>query len=627
MLLRMKNLLTLVLFSVLQTVASIAIGQTSDDLIPKEAVTVLGVNNTSLLKKISMDSLIQYEFMEEVQAEMFDGSADNKTLKDAGFDFNQKLHVFNGKTADFEVSGFSFGISNLKDLLLVFDDFDKVASPIAGTDYYNSYFNHLIIKGKAGLVLRVDPSYEKIKHITDSIWIKRGNGYFFDDKKQKGDEEGDEEAEEPINKILKNGELEEDDTEVKLNAKDIINKTYWELKDSVTNDLQVRYLNLILNEIFVKNIHLKSQDNKFATQLSHESEGIFYMDNARNLQNAKGLWYFQTMFPELFKDIKTLYAGNVVVGDIFLKDNAIEFKFQANYGEELGKIYAKLNSTKFDKNVLRYINEDSPGFFTYNINLKEGYKQAYDIIIPMLSKEKDPRVTSNVLKAELLNEFINLDALFDTYRGSMFGTFNGVKKVKTKRIEFKYDETTFEYSEKEIVGEEEMPVFAIGFSTGRADIPEKILDYMGKMTSRFKNVGNYWKIEDAIFNSIPVYVINRNGLLVITNDEDLVLNNIDGYGKKSLSGRKAKNAKKSKFMYSYFNIGEVLSKIPKQVFTEKQNKVLDSMRGKEGYIEMTTLNTTETNTNFEINYYFQGVYTDSGKYLLDLINSAFVLAK
>ena len=605
----------------------ISFGQSSDDLIPKEAVTVLGINNTSLLKKISMDSLIQYEFMEEVQSEMFDGSADNKTLKDAGFDFGQKLHVFNGKTSNYEVSGFSFGISNLKDLLLVFDDFDKVKSPINGIDYYNSYFNHLIIKGKSGLVLRVDPSYEKIKHVTDSIWIKRGNGYFFDDKDKKAENEGDDETEEPIGKILKNGELEADDSEVKLNAKDLINKTYWELKDSVTNDLQVKYLQNILVEIFEKNIHLKSQDNKFATQLTHESEGIFYMDNSRNLQNAKGLWYFQTMFPELFKDIKTLYSGNIVVGDIYLKDNSIEFKLQANYGEDLGKIYAKLNSTKFDKNVLRYIHEDCAGFFTYNINLKEGYRQAYDIIIPLLSKQKDPRVTSNVLKAELLNEFVNLDALFDTYQGSMFGTFNGVKKVKTKRIEFTYDEKTFEYSEKEIIGEEEMPMFTVGFSTGRADIPEKILNYMGKMTTRFKKTDNYWKIDDAIFNSIPVYVINRNGLLVITNDESIAIEHLDGYGNQALSGKKAKNAKKSKFMYSYFNIGEVLSKIPKQVFTAKQNKVLDSMRGKEGYIEMTTLKTSSSYTDFEINYYFQGKYTDSGKYLLDLINSAFILAK
>jgi hypothetical protein len=605
----------------------ISFGQTSDDLIPKEAVTVLGINNTSLLKKISMDSLIQYEFMEEVQSEMFDGSADNKTLKDAGFDFGQKLHVFNGKTSNYEVSGFSFGISNLKDLLLVFDDFDKVKSPINGIDYYNSYFNHLIIQGKSGLVLRVDPSYEKIKHVTDSIWIKRGNGYFFDDKDKKPENEGDDEIEEPIGKILKDGELEADDSEVKLNSKDLINKTYWELKDSVTNDLQVKYLQNILVEIFEKNIHLKSQDSKFAAQLTHESEGIFYMDNSRNLQNAKGLWYFQTMFPELFKDIKTLYSGNIVVGDIYLKDNSIEFKLQANYGENLGKIYAKLNSTKFDKNVLHYIHEDCAGFFTYNINLKEGYRQAYDIIIPLLSKQKDPRVMSNVLKAELLNEFVNLDALFDTYQGSMFGTFNGVKKVKTKRIEFSYDEKTFEYTEKEIIGEEEMPMFTVGFSTGRGDIPEKILNYMGKMTTRFKKTDNYWKIDDAIFNSIPVYVINRNGLLVITNDESLAIDHLDGYGKKALSGKKANNAKKSKFMYSYFNIGEVLSKIPKQVFTAKQNKVLDSMRGKEGYIEMTTLKTSSSYTDFEINYYFQGKYTDSGKYLLDLINSAFILAK
>ena len=63
--------------------------QTSDAMVPKDAVTVISINNTSLLKKIQMDSLIQYEFMEEVQSEMFDGSADNKSLKDAGIDFNQ----------------------------------------------------------------------------------------------------------------------------------------------------------------------------------------------------------------------------------------------------------------------------------------------------------------------------------------------------------------------------------------------------------------------------------------------------------------------------------------------------------------------------------------------------------
>jgi hypothetical protein len=623
-----------VLFLLGIIVSQFASAQTSDDMVPKDAVTVFSVNNISLLKKISMDSIIQYEFMEEVQSEMFDGSADNKTLKDAGVDFNQKLNVFYGRNNNYEVSGFTFGISSLKDLLRVFDDFEKVQSPVTGIEYYNSYFNHLILKGNAGLVLRVDPSYDKVKHVTDSIWRARGNGYFFDDKAKNDEEnisegeEGDDEGDDSIDNILKEGELEEDDTETKLDPKAIQTKTYWELKDSVTTTLQARYLKAILVEMFENNIHLKNQDSRFNEMLTHTYEGTFYLDNSRNFQYAKGLWYFQTMFPELFKDIKALYNGNVVIGDIFLKENAISVKFEAHYGQDLGKIYQKLNSTKFDKSVLNYIHEDCSGFFTYNINLKEGYKQAYDIIIPMLSKERDPRVTTNVLKAELLNEFLNTDALFETYQGSMFGTFNGIKKVKTKKIEFSYDENTFEYKEKEIEGEEEMPMFTVGFSTGRADIPEKVLSYMSKMTSRFKNMGTYWKIDDAVFNSIPVYIItSKNGLLVITNDEDLAINHTNGYGSNSLSGKKAKSAKKSKFMYAYVNIGEVINKIPKQVFTAKQNEILDAMRGKEGFIEVTTEKTTSDHTNFDINYFFQGVYKDSGIYLLDLINSAYILAK
>ena len=100
--------------------------QNSEDLIPKDASIVFSLNNISLLKKISLDTLIQYEFMEEVHSEMFDGSTDDKTLKDAGVDFNQKLNVFFGKNKYFEVSGLSFGVKNKRELLFVFDDFEKI---------------------------------------------------------------------------------------------------------------------------------------------------------------------------------------------------------------------------------------------------------------------------------------------------------------------------------------------------------------------------------------------------------------------------------------------------------------------------------------------------------------------
>jgi hypothetical protein len=626
----MKYILIILLLPFISVVYS----QTSDEMVPKDAVTVFSINNISLLKKISMDSLIQYDFMEEVQTEMFDGSADDKSLKDAGIDFDQKINVFYGRTSDYEVSGFSFGIKDRDKLLGIFDDYEKIDSPIDGISYYNSFFNHLIFRQNGAMIIRVDPSFEKVKHLTDSIWAARGNGYFYDNAESKEEYEEDEELEEIAEEDVFEEEEEEESDEAEIiepqeEAKsNLSTKTYWEIKDSITAVLQTRYTREILKEMFEKNIHLKNQDRRFEEQLSHTSEGMFYLDNGRNFQYSKGLWYFQSMFPELFRDIKNLYAGNVILGDIHLKNDAIELKFQANYNQDLGKIYEKLNDSKFDKKVLDYIHKDCSGFFTYNINLKEGYKQAYEILIPMLRKEKDPRVTSNVLKAELLNEFINTDAVFETYQGSMFGSFNGIKKVNTKRIEFTYDENTFEYQEKEVAGEEDMPMFTIGFSTGREDISNKVMDYLSKMSSRFKQKKNYWIIEDAIFNSIPVYVINSTkGLLIITNDENLAVNHTNGYGKDAIKGVRAKNAKKSKLMYGYVNIGEVITKVPTQVFNTKQNEIVNSMRGKEGYFELTTSKTSVSHTDFEINYYFEGNYSDSGIYLLDLINSAYILAK
>ena len=86
--------------------------QNSENLIPKDAVTVFSINNINLFQKISLDELISYDFMYEVHQELFDGSTSGSTLKDSGLDFNQKLNVFYGKAQKSEISGFSFGVKD-----------------------------------------------------------------------------------------------------------------------------------------------------------------------------------------------------------------------------------------------------------------------------------------------------------------------------------------------------------------------------------------------------------------------------------------------------------------------------------------------------------------------------------
>jgi hypothetical protein len=614
-------------------------GQASEDIIPRDAVSVFSINNVSLLKKVSMDDLVKYEFMAEVQSELFNGSTNGKTIKDLGLDFNQKLNAFYGQNEQYELSGFTFGINDKKQLFTVFDDFDKIENTkLEGVEFYRSYSNYLIIRGTSGIVIRVDPNTENVATIADSIWLARGLGYFwdsqsveedYDDEEYYTDTEEESESSDSVAYSINDDEvnLEEESVEGDLYANDLLSKNYWEMRDSINFSLQEVYLRKITLEIFRDNVHLKNQDSKFATQLQRPSDGVFYLDNSRNLHNSKGLWGFKAMFPELFDDFKNIYSDNIMLGDINLNEHSIDIDFVANYGKDLGSIYEKLNSTKFDKNVLKYIHKDNTGFFTYNIDLNEGYKKAFDIVIPILKDEKDPRISSNVLVAELINEFVNTEEVFKTYKGSMFGAFNGYKKVKTKRIEFLYDEETFDYEEKEVESEEDMPIFTIGFSTSRPDIPEKVLKHFGRMTSRFKNHGNYWEIEDAVLNSISAYIISKNGLFMITNDEDLAKNHSNGYGSKAISGKVAKKAKASKFVYGYFDWSGALEKLPREMFTTKQNNILDAMKGKTGVLELTSSKTTVANTKFKLTYDFDGTFDNSGKYLLDLVNSIYVLTK
>jgi len=611
---QLKNIIFLSFISI----STFLSAQKSETFIPKDAVTVFSINNINLLQKISIDELISYEFMEEIHQELFDGSTSGKTLKDAGLDFDQRFNIFYGKLDKCELSGFTFGIKNKEQMFSVFDDFEVTAYPnLNGTQVYQSFFNNLIVKDGAALLIRVEPSMELIDQVTDSIWYARGN-------------ENPYEYYEEVNEDVLNEEIYDENTQKEISFPDATldpnEKNYNELRDSVQLVLQREQLDKILIQLFVKNDNLIRLDPRFEAQLLHPVEGIFYMDNARNIDKSSGLWYFQTVLPSLYKNIQELYAGNLVLGDLLLKDKSVEFVIEVLYGEKLGSIYTEMNSSHFDKQVLKYIPESSTAYFTYNINLRKAYEKAFEVIMPLLEQEKNAQIAMNVLTIELLNEFVNKDALFGTYKGSMFGSFNGIKKIKTKKIEFFYNEETFEYGEKEAEAEEDMPIFTIGFSIERNDIPEKVLKHLARLTSKVKNMGNYWCFENAIFDSAPLYMLNKNGLFIFTNDQDLALNHALGYGSKSINNVKFKNAKKSGFMYANLDVKTTLNRFPKDLLSPKQNEMIESLRGKSGSLELRSSKTTKEKTSLNLTYSFSGI-EQSGKHLLDLINTIYVVSK
>lgn len=583
------------------------LSQGAEQLIPSQAVTVFSINNTDVLQKISIDEWITYDFMNEIHQELFDKSTENKSVKDAGLDFDKRLSSFYGKTSTYELTGFTFGIKKLNDLFSVFDDFEEIPSSYQNVKVYQSLFNNLIVHEGNGLLIRIEPLEPYLNNLTDSIWYARGNTspyYAFDEDQDMTEEE------------ITNEDIE----------KDLLEKNYFELRDSLQFELQKHYYTEVINSLLSEKQSLYSRDSVFRELFTHASAGVFYMDNSRNVDRSKNLWYLKTVLPTLYLDVQDIYENNIITGDLILEESSIKFNLKTKYSAPLGAIYSEMNDAKFDNSITKYIRSDQPAYFTYTINLRAAYEKAYEVLVPILSKADDPEISFNLLMLKLGNALINKDAVFDTYKGSLFLSFNGVQKVKTKKITFYYDEQTFEYGERETEAEEEMPVFTMGFSTKRKDIPEMVLEHLSQVTSKFENKGDYWVFNKAIFDAAPVFIINTGDLFILTNDQDFAENHRDGFGKDALTKKQIKSLKKSGTMAGFADIQQLALKFPSEFVNESQQGLFEFLRNKSGKVTLRSLETNSEFSTFEMDYSFVDKER-SGKHFLDLLNTIYLLTQ
>jgi hypothetical protein len=605
----------------------IIFAQQSEALIPRDASTVFSINNINLLQKISIDELVEYDFMEELHQELFDGSTAGKTLKDAGLDFDQRLNIFYGKDKVYELTGFSFGIENKDKLFQVFDDFEYSETLKNGAERYNSLFNTLIIKGNSAVLLRMQPTDDYLVKVTDSLnYYEWDTPYYFDSDGLPITEESLSEEVEPIeeeegsdltylNEYLERSELDQQKK-----------KTYWEIRDSIQVSMQTKGMLSLIEDLIINENSLQTVDKRFEAQLEKDSEGIFFIDNSRNFSNQGGLWYFQTMYPIMNEDLKELYAQNYMVGDLHLDSNQVHFDLKANYGEELGSIYAEMNNNPLNKDFAKYIPKDAAAYFIYNVDLRKAYEKAYDILLPMLKDKKDNKMVMNLLAIQLLDKLVDKKALFGAYKGGIFGTFNGIQSILTKKIEYNWNDENFEYTEIETESEEDIPVFTIGFASERTDLCELVLSDLSRLTSRIEKKEGYWMIKDAIFDAAPMYVVCTDEVLLLSNDTYLIDEHIDGYGKEAISKKDLKRIKKSGVLYANLDLDQSINQFPQAFLDERQKKVLNDLKNNSGRIELSSKYSESTKTDYSLRYNFESSSSQATQFL-DMINAMFILAK
>ena len=147
---------------------------------------------------------------------------------------------------------------------------------------------------------------------------------------------------------------------------------------------------------------------------------------------------------------------------------------------------------------------------------------------------------------------------------------------------------------------------------------------MARLSSRIQRFENYWRIDNAILDAAPLYILNTGKLLIFTNDEDLARMHPKGYGKGALAKKERNAARQSGFMYGSVDIPKTLDGFPTEVLTPRNAEIVSSLKGKSGQITLTSSETNTEHTSFKLSYQFLGDES-TGKHLLDLVNSLYLI--
>jgi hypothetical protein len=288
-----------------------------------------------------------------------------------------------------------------------------------------------------------------------------------------------------------------------------------------------RYMNLEMDET-------NAQDTRFNK----------VMDNTHDLSlwvnpHLINLLYSRTMYRELldrrsFRDTSLVRTESSF--DRLMKDNFTyafgdfnQGSFELTFIQERNKELQEFDYVKTEKvnsDMLNYLNEETFGYVAANLSVTDFFESYRKIMYSMI--ESSPVKTEVSASFEFMDIFINKDIFYNTFKGDGVFALTGVTTQIHTRNRYVYDEETFESEYKEVSDTSLFPkILCMAGIEKQENIDRLILafDHLGIFKMVKPNV--YEILEEPNGQSTLFYVAHQNGILFVTNDKTLVLNNLE----------------------------------------------------------------------------------------------------
>ena len=225
---------------------------------------------------------------------------------------------------------------------------------------------------------------------------------------------------------------------------------------------------------------------------------------------------------------------------------------------------------KFNKDFFKYLAGDEiMGYYSVNLNAAGTFGLLSDMGLDLMSLLPGKRSGSNYSSA-IIAALINKKKAINIFSGSMLMAVTSMHEIDVRYESFSYDKETYE-RERIIKTKKEMrPEFVGLIDAADEDVVQAYLDYQVDEKD-FIDMGSYYRVkgENNQYNpktaSVDTYVAYFDGILIITNNEEIMLKYLEtGFPKdKRLSSDWQKQMSTGTFN-AYWNLAKTSKAIQKE---------------------------------------------------------------
>ncbi|MCX6311431.1 MAG: hypothetical protein NT084_07305 [Bacteroidetes bacterium] len=247
-------------------------------------------------------------------------------------------------------------------------------------------------------------------------------------------------------------------------------------------------------------------------------------------------------------NIQNMWLGSYIVSLVHFEGNVAKMEQRSYFSPALQEHTTGLYAGRVDKKMFKYVKgENLMAFVSMSVNMEKMMKFYGSVYRESLNNSLAGMYGNYYMMMwDMLRVFIDDKTLYNLLDGQFLFAVTDLKPYTASYVTYDFDEN---FNKTEIRKEktEIRPEFIMVAGIGQKEDAEKILEILQRANAIKKQNNQYYLINTPGEYDIKMFLAIQNGMLIVTNNEELMLNNLKhGYSRgKAMNGKLKKLGRKS----------------------------------------------------------------------------------